>query len=67
MCLKGDLHWKLHSTEKSLKFFSALLRMGKRALHCVGHKEILGWITSGGSKIYIKNIDSGRMCVNRKE
>lgn len=29
------------NTEKSLKFFSALLRMGKRALHCARHKDIL--------------------------
>lgn len=67
MCLKSNLRWKLHSTEKSLKSFLALLRMGKRALPCVGHKEILVWINSGGSQIYIKNIDSGRICVNRKE
>lgn len=51
MCLKSNLLWKLHSTEKSLKFFLALLRIGKRALPCVGHKEILVWINSRGSKI----------------
>lgn len=66
MWLKRDLCGKLHYTEntgKSLKFFSALLRMGKRALRCAGCKAILGWITRGGSKVYIKNIDSGRIYV----
>lgn len=55
------------NTEKSLKFFSALLRMGKRALHCAGHRDILEWITSGDPKTFIKNIDSGRMCVKREQ
>lgn len=38
-----------------------------QALHCIGHKEILRWITSGGSKIHIKSIDRRRMCVSRRE
>lgn len=38
-----------------------------KALHCTEYKEILGRITSGGSKIYIKNIDSSKMCVSRRE
>lgn len=57
---------KVHYTEKCLKFFSAPLRIGKIALHCVGHKEILGWITTGGSKIYMNNFDSGRTGENTR-